>query len=221
VKSPVWIGEREALALHDRLLALHGGATGVRVEGLLRSALARPRQHYTYGDSPDTIDLAAIYTAGLVSNHPFVDGNKRTGFVVGGLFLELNGYRFHASEEDAAKAVLALDAGTLTHEEYGAFLRTNATMAKDESVLNGAGIAFRQQAMTQAAATQAETQLEIRRGRHQTLRFHAFLSWTGVGWALHSDRSVLSFLEDAPSGHRSAVYRIGRLRQWPDAGVRR
>jgi death-on-curing protein len=125
VTDPVWIEERDTLALHDRLLALHGGAAGLRDESLLQSALERPRQHNAYGESPDIIDLAAIYTAGIVSNHPFVDGNKRTGFVVGILFLELNGYRFHASEEDAAKAVLALAAGTLRQAEYGAFLRAN------------------------------------------------------------------------------------------------
>ncbi len=73
----------------------------------------------------DAVDLAAIYCAGIVRNHPFVDGNKRTGFVVGVLFLELNGFRFTASEEDAAQTVLALAAGTLDEASYGAWLRTN------------------------------------------------------------------------------------------------
>jgi death on curing protein len=125
VKEPVWIDERDALALHDRLLALHGGATGVRDEGLLNSALARPRQHFAYADSPDLIDMATAYTAGIVRNHPFVDGNKRTGFVVGILFLEVNGCRFIASEEDAAQAVLELAAGSLDEGGYSAFLRAN------------------------------------------------------------------------------------------------
>ena len=124
-KDPVWIDERDALALHDRLLALHGGATGVRDEALLKSALARPLQHHVYGRSPDVVHLAAIYTAGIVRNHPFVDGNKRTGFVAGILFMELNGYRFHASEENAAQAVLALAAGELDEAGYAAFLRAN------------------------------------------------------------------------------------------------
>ena len=130
MKDPVWIDERDALALHDRLLALHGGTAGLRDDALLKSALARPQQHYAYAESPDIIDMAAVYTAGIVRNHPFVDGNKRTGFVVGILFLELNGYRFAASEETAAQAVLELAAGNLDEATYGAFLRANATRQK-------------------------------------------------------------------------------------------
>ena len=125
--EPVWIEERDALALHDRLLALHGGAAGVRDVALLQSALARPRQVAAYARTPGIIDMAAAYTAGIVRNHPFIDGNKRTGFVVGVLFLELNGYRFTASEEDAAQAVLGLASGTLDEQGYAAFLRENAS----------------------------------------------------------------------------------------------
>ncbi len=126
--EPVWIEERDALALHDRLLALHGGAAGARDVALLQSALARPRQVAAYARTPGIIDMAAAYTAGIVRNHPFIDGNKRTGFVVGVLFLELNGYRFTASEEDAAQAVLGLAAGTLDEQSYAAFLRANASL---------------------------------------------------------------------------------------------
>ena len=125
MKEPSWLDERDALTLHDRLLALHGGAIGVRDDGLLKSALARPRQHFAYAGTSDIIELAAIYTAGIVRNHPFIDGNKRTGFVVGILFLELNGYGFTASEEDAANAVLALAAGGIGETEYASFLRAN------------------------------------------------------------------------------------------------
>jgi death-on-curing protein len=125
VKQPVWIDERDVLALHDRLIALHGGAAGLRDVGLLKSALARPQQHFAYAEAPDVIDMATVYTAGIVRNHAFVDGNKRTGFVVGILFLELNGYQFIASEEDAAQAVLQLAAGTLEEAGYGSFLRDN------------------------------------------------------------------------------------------------
>ncbi len=124
----VWIEERDALALHDRLLALHGGAAGVRDTALLQSALARPRQVAAYARTPGIIDMAAAYTTGIVRNHPFIDGNKRTGFVVGVLFLELNGYRFTANEEDAAQAVLGLAAGTLDEQGYAAFLRENASL---------------------------------------------------------------------------------------------
>ena len=130
MKEPAWIDERDALALHDRLLALHGGAAGLREDAWLKSDLARPQQHYAYGSSPDVIDLAALYTAGIVHSHPFVDGSRRTGFVVGILFLELNGYRFNATEEAAAQAVLGLAAGTLDEAGYGSFLRANAAQKK-------------------------------------------------------------------------------------------
>jgi death on curing protein len=131
VKDPLWIEERDALALHDRLLALHGGPAGLRDDGLLKSALARPQQHFAYAESPSMLDLAAAYTAGIVGNHPFVDGNERTGFVAGILFLELNGYRFTASEEDTARAVLDLASGKLDEAGYSAFVRANATRVKN------------------------------------------------------------------------------------------
>jgi death-on-curing protein len=130
VKEPVWIDERDALALHDRLLALHGGAVGLRDDGLLKSALARPQQHFAYAESPDIVDRAAAYTWGIVRNHPFADGNKRTGFVVGILFLELNGYRFNASEGDTAQMVLQLASGNLDEAGYIAFLRAHASRGK-------------------------------------------------------------------------------------------
>ena len=117
---------RDALAIHDRLLALHGGAMGLRDQGLLESALARPRQHHTYAGTADIVALAALYTAGIVRNHPFVDGNKRTGFVIGVLFLELHGFDFNASEEDATQAMMGLAAGTLDESAYGTWLRANA-----------------------------------------------------------------------------------------------
>lgn len=125
----VWIDEREALILHDRLLVLHGGAAGVRDEGLLKSALARPQQHAAYADTLDAVQLAAVYTAGVVKNHPFIDGNKRTGFVLGVLFLELNGYRFTATQEDAANAVLALAAGQIDEQGYATFLAANVSLS--------------------------------------------------------------------------------------------
>lgn len=124
--DPVWIEARDALILHDRLLALHGGASGVRDGGLLDSALARPRQHAAYGEAPDIVRLAALYTAGVVRNHPFVDGNKRLGFLLGVLFLELNGHAFAARQEDAANAVIALASGRMDEDGYAAFLRANA-----------------------------------------------------------------------------------------------
>ena len=122
-KEPLWIEERDVLAIHDRLLAIHGGATGLRDQGLLESALARPRQHYSYAGISDIVALAALYTVGIVRNHPFADGNKRTGFVLGVLFLELHGYDFKAGEEDATQAIMSLAAGTLDETSYALWLR--------------------------------------------------------------------------------------------------
>ncbi len=122
----IWIDLPEVLAIHGCQLDEHGGASGVRDDGLLESALARPQQLFTYGE-PDVFDLAAAYTAGIVRNHPFVDGNKRTGFVVGILFLELNGPTFTASEADATQAVLGLAAGKITDDEFAMWLRSNST----------------------------------------------------------------------------------------------
>jgi death-on-curing protein len=126
VSELIWIDEREALALHNRLLALYGGAMGLRDLGLLQSALARPRQLQAYGRNPEVIELAAAYTAGILHNHPFLDGNKRIGFVLGVLFLEMNGYRLTASEEDATQAVLGLTEGTLDEAAFVAWLRGNS-----------------------------------------------------------------------------------------------
>ncbi len=129
-KDPIWIDELEVLAIHERLLGLHGGAAGLREHALLESALARPRQHHAYADKPDFLAMAALYAGGIVRNHPFLDGNKRTGFVVTVLFLEMNGYRFTASEEESAQAVIALAAGTMDEEGFAAFLRANAKVGR-------------------------------------------------------------------------------------------
>ena len=125
MSEPVWIDERDVLALHNRLLALEGGAPGIHDAGLLKSALARPRHLLAYGENPDIVDMAAAYMAGIVRNHGFLDGNKRTGFVVGVLFLEINGCRFVALEEDATQAVLGLAAGKLDERALIAWLRAN------------------------------------------------------------------------------------------------
>ena len=128
MSEPIWIEEELVSAIHARQLAEHGGGAGLRAESLLHSALGRPLNHFHYSGA-DVIDLAAHCTAGIVQNHPFVDGNKRTGFVIGILFLELNGYRFTASEEDAARAVLSLAAGTSDENAFRDFLRANAKPA--------------------------------------------------------------------------------------------
>lgn len=122
--EPVWIAKLEVLAIHDRQLAEHGGTAGIRDIGLLESAIARAQQLYAHGD-PDIFDLAAACTVGIVRNYPFVDGNKRTGFVTGILFIQLNGRRFTASEPNATQAVLDLTAGEMSEAEFAAWLRDN------------------------------------------------------------------------------------------------
>src|SRR2546428_13778953 len=101
MKEPEWILRATVLMLHEQSLAEHGGSAGIRDEGLLDSAMGKPRNLWTYG-KPDLFDLAASYAFGLVKNHPFIDGNKRTGFVVAVLFLGINGWPFHATEVDTA-----------------------------------------------------------------------------------------------------------------------
>ena len=118
----IWIDETVALAVHDRSLILHGGAAGTRDLGLLQSALARPQNVAAYNDRAGIAELAAAYTTGIMKNHPFVDGNKRTGFVVGVLFIELNGRRFTAREDEAAHAVLDLAASLIDEGGFAMFL---------------------------------------------------------------------------------------------------
>lgn len=125
MKEPCWLTREECLALHDMMLSHYGGAAGVRDEGLLASALARPQQLFAYG-KPTMADLAAAYAAGIVKNHPFLDGNKRTGFMLGAGFLERNGFEFFAEEADAAVRTLALAAGAMTEKAYAAWLESNS-----------------------------------------------------------------------------------------------
>lgn len=125
MKAPYWLSLEECLALHDLMLAHYGGAAGVRDMGLLLSALARPQQLLAYG-KPTMPELAAAYVCGLVRNHPFVDGNKRTGFMLGAGFLERNGYRFVATEVEVVNQTLALAAGELIESEYAAWMTKNS-----------------------------------------------------------------------------------------------
>ena len=110
------------LAMHGRLLAEHGGLPGVRDIALLKSALARPQQLLAYGD-PDLYDLAAAYAAGIVPNHPFVDGNKRTAFMTAYIFLARNELQLIAPEVDAAQMMNALAANELKEGDFAAWLR--------------------------------------------------------------------------------------------------
>ena len=107
-----WINRKALLLLHDESLAEHGGATGLRNEGLLDSALARPLNVALYSD-PDVAGLAASYGVGLAKNHAFVDGNKRAAFLAVGLFLAINGYRLVATQADATLTMLGVASGDL------------------------------------------------------------------------------------------------------------
>lgn len=125
MNRPFWLSKVAILAIHGRLLAEHGGASGIRDESLLESALAAPANHFEY-DKADVFVLAATYAHALTSNHPFVDGNKRTAFAAAGIFLELNGNRLRASEPDAVLAVLALSRGEMNAKEFCNWLRISS-----------------------------------------------------------------------------------------------
>ena len=129
MKEPYWLTRSECLLLHDMMLDQYGGCSGIRDEGLLESALARPQQLYHYGKT-SMPEMAAAYTAGIGKHHPFLDGNKRTGFMMGAGFLERNRYEFIASETEVAIRTLALAAGEMTEAEYAAWLETNARKVK-------------------------------------------------------------------------------------------
>lgn len=124
-----WLDKQALLLLHGESLAEHGGAAGMRDEGLLDSALARAKNLAAYGD-PDVADLAAAYGSGISQNHPFVDGNKRAAFLSVGLFLALNGYRLAATQAEATIAVLALAAGELDEAEFAGWLRAHVVKRK-------------------------------------------------------------------------------------------
>lgn len=119
-----WVPKGSVFGIHAKSLAAYGGADGVRDEGLLESALARPENLAAYGE-PDVFDLAAAYGFGIVRNHPFVDGNKRTSFLTMELFLNLNGFSIAAPEPEATAIMLAFAAGEVAEAELADFLRAN------------------------------------------------------------------------------------------------
>ena len=121
----IWLSRQIVLAVHDEQLREHGGASGVRDEGLLESALARPLNRASYG-KPDTAELAAIYAIAIVKNHPFIDGNKRTGYVAMELFLGLNGMSFVATDADAVITTLKMAAGDLSNDAFTLWVKQNA-----------------------------------------------------------------------------------------------
>jgi death on curing protein len=131
MSEPIWLEMDAVLALHDMQLAAFGGAAGLRDAGLLESALYRPRNVFCYAAVPPSLArLAAAYAFGLVQNHPFVDGNKRTGLVVSFTFLKLNGQRITASEEDAYQTFLTLASGALSEEALTDWMAENSQQEK-------------------------------------------------------------------------------------------
>lgn len=124
MKEWIWIEKSDCLAFHNALLSRFGGLEGLRDEGLLESALARPLELLNHG-SPSDFDLAAAYAHGIVKNHPSLDRNKRSGLMAAALFLEMNGWAFVAPEEEAVLQTLALAAGEIDADEFSAWLKAS------------------------------------------------------------------------------------------------
>lgn len=120
-----WLGRRVVVAAHLRQIQRHGGPQGIRDEGMLDSALARPQNLAAYGN-PNIFDLAASYAFGIARNHPFLDGNKRIAFVTAVLFLRLNGHEFRADPAEAAVLFIRLAAGEVSEAELSEWLRRNS-----------------------------------------------------------------------------------------------
>jgi death-on-curing protein len=119
------MSREECLAIHEMMLAQHGGWSGVRDVGLLESALSKPQNLFAYG-SPTLAEMAASYAKGIILNHPFLDGNKRTGFMVAAVFLEVDGRLLIATEESVVEKTTALASGTLKESAYAAWLKANS-----------------------------------------------------------------------------------------------
>jgi death-on-curing protein len=126
MQEPLWMDTADAVIAHDLELAAHGGSTGIRDQGLLESALARPKNIWAYAEATSSLPrLAAAYAFGISANHPFVDGNKRTALVVSFAFLDVNGLEVTASQEDAFLTILGLAAGEITEDQLAAWFERN------------------------------------------------------------------------------------------------
>lgn len=125
--EPRWLSKKALLLLHEESLAEFGGLSGVRDEGLLDSALARPRNEHAYNPGSSLAELAASYGFGVAKNHAFVDGNKRVAFLSVGLFLALNGHRIVADQVDAIQTILAVAAGEVDQAGLSAWIRKNSS----------------------------------------------------------------------------------------------
>jgi death-on-curing protein len=125
VKEPVWIDKLTILFVQAAVLAEHGGSEGLRDEGWLESALARPKNLFSYEETEDLTRLAACYAFGIVRNHPFVDGNKRVGFVALALFLALNDLRLRADQVDAFRQIYGVASGDIDEKQLALWVRQN------------------------------------------------------------------------------------------------
>lgn len=123
--APRWIDKEALILLHAESLAEHGGLEGLRDEGLLDSALARPLNIHAYEEVTDIARLAATYGVGIAKNHPFADGNKRAAFLSVGLFVGLNGQRLVADKADAVRVMLAVAAGELSESEFAEWIKVH------------------------------------------------------------------------------------------------
>jgi death-on-curing protein len=124
-RGPVWLSRQAVLAIHDILIAEHGGATGRVDDARLDAALGRPRNRHAYEDA-DLFQLAAAYAFGIARDHPFPDGNKRVALTLAGVFLERNGWRLGAPEAEAAAMTIALAAGDVDEAAYADWLRSSS-----------------------------------------------------------------------------------------------
>jgi len=122
-----WLLDGVVIAIHDEQIAVHGGIPGIRDDGLLSSALARPKHKADYGD-PIVFDVAAAYAYSIIRDHPFVDGNKRTGFLVAYVFLSINGWDLRSSEVEAVNVVIDLAAGEMDEPSFSDWLKNKSVI---------------------------------------------------------------------------------------------
>lgn len=127
MKEPRWLTPAIVRALHSEALARFGGASGIRDEAVLESALARPHHAFAYGRDPSLFDLAAAYGYGIIRNHPFVDGNKRAGILAIAVFLHINGWRFDPHQTDEIRIIRAVAAGEVGETDVATWVEANAT----------------------------------------------------------------------------------------------
>lgn len=128
ISQPIWVQTNVVLAVHNRQIAEHGGIFGIRDVKLLESALNKPKNHFSYSEKPDFASMATLYACGIIQNHPFLDGNKRTGLVICQLFLNLNGYKIITSQKDKYLVIAKLAANQITENEFTKWVQKNLSV---------------------------------------------------------------------------------------------